>query len=71
MEVKGDGSDLNLQRRLGRSNGSYVYEENLIDSLLRCEPTEIAEDEFKLLKKDAIGLAEFYARRSVSSKTVA
>jgi hypothetical protein len=33
MEVKGDGSDLNLQRRLGRSNGSYVYGENLIDSL--------------------------------------
>jgi len=56
MEVKGDGSDLNLQRRLGRSNGSYVYEENLIDSLLRCEPTEIAEDEFKLLKKTRLDL---------------
>jgi hypothetical protein len=36
--------------------GSYVYGENLIDSLLRCEPTEIAEDEFKLLKKTRLDL---------------
>jgi hypothetical protein len=34
---------------------SYVYGESLIEILLRCEPTEISEDEFKRLKKTRLG----------------
>src|ERR1700747_1181042 len=48
----------NASRNLIRYSlrGSYVYGENLIDSLLRCEPTEIAEGEFKRLKKTRLDL---------------
>jgi hypothetical protein len=43
----------NAARHLIRHSLSdrYVYRENLIDILLRCEPIEIGEEEFRRLKK--------------------
>jgi hypothetical protein len=43
----------NAARHLIRHSLSdrYVYRENLIDILLRCEPTEISEEEFRRSKK--------------------
>ena len=45
----------NAARHLIRHSLSdrYVYRENLIDILLRCEPIEIGEEEFRRLKRPA------------------